>query len=102
MTWEDAPAGSGISSSGYPAEYRTGLPISGIEEAEALKDVVVFHAGTALNDGQLVTAGGRVLGVTALGSTISRAIARADQSVEKIRFEGAHYRRDIGRRAFNR
>jgi phosphoribosylamine--glycine ligase len=87
-----------LASSGYPGEYRTGLPISGIEEAEALQNVVVFHAGTALENGQLVTAGGRVLGVTALGSTISQATNRAYQAVEKIHFEGMHYRRDIAKK----
>ena len=88
-----------LASPGYPGEYRSGLPISGVEEAEALDNVVVFHAGTALKNGQLISAGGRVLGVTALGSTISHAITRAYQAVEKIRFEGMHYRRDIGQKA---
>jgi len=87
-----------LASSGYPGEYRTGLPISGINEAEALKDVVVFHAGTAHKNGQPVTAGGRVLGVTALGPTVNQASACAYQAVEKIHFEGMHFRRDIGRK----
>jgi phosphoribosylamine--glycine ligase len=88
-----------LASGGYPGEYQTGKPISGIDEAEALADVVVFHAGTAVKDGVLVTAGGRVLDVTALGKDIPAAIERAYEAVGKISFEGIHYRRDIGRRA---
>ena len=67
--------------------------------SEKLPDVTVFHAGTALEDGQLVTAGGRVLGVTALGAAIPAAIARAYEAVAKICFEGVHFRKDIGRKA---
>jgi phosphoribosylamine---glycine ligase len=80
-----------MASGGYPGSYASGLPISGIE------DVTVFHAGTRRNDaGELVTAGGRVLGVTATGPTLADARAKAYANVERIRFEGAHYRRDIG------
>ena len=88
-----------LASGGYPGDYRTGKPISGIEEAEKLADVTVFQAGTAIKDGQLVTAGGRVLGVTALGADIPAAIARAYEAVAKICFEGVHFRKDIGRKA---
>ena len=88
-----------LASGGYPGEYATGRPISGIEATLALPDVVVFHAGTALKEGRLVTAGGRVLGVTALGETMAAAIERAYEAVSKIHFDGMHFRRDIGRRA---
>ena len=76
--------------------------MAGVEEAETLAGVTVFHAGTALRDGGLVTAGGRVLGVTALGADIPAAIARAYEAVARISFEGMHFRTDIGRRALRR
>jgi len=91
-----------MASGGYPGEYEPGKPIAGIEAAEKLEGVTVFHAGTALRDGQLVTAGGRVLGVTAIGADIRAAIGRAYEAVEKIRFEGMHFRKDIGRKALTR
>jgi len=91
-----------LASGGYPGEYRTGLPIAGIEEAEAKRGVVVFHAGTAWQDGQLVTAGGRVLGVTATAADLESAITAAYDATAHIRFEGMHYRKDIGRRARRR
>jgi phosphoribosylamine--glycine ligase len=87
-----------LASGGYPDRYRTGLPIEGIAEAERVPGVVVFHAGTAVRDGRLVTAGGRVLGVTATAADVPAAIARAYEAAARIRFEGMHYRRDIGRR----
>jgi phosphoribosylamine--glycine ligase len=87
-----------MASRGYPERYRTGLPIDGIAEAEAKSGVVVFHAGTALRDGRLVTAGGRVLGVTAVADDVAGAIDRAYQAVGRIRFDGMHFRKDIGRR----
>ena len=84
---------------GYPGDYKKGLPISGIEEAEKLADIVVFHAGTAIKDSQLVTAGGRVLNVTATGATLEEALDKAYKAVKLIKFEGGqHYRTDIGRR----
>ena len=67
-----------------------------------MSDVMVFHAGTALKDGRVVTAGGRVLGVTARGDTVEAAIATAYEAVGKIRFKGAHYRTDIGAKALGR
>jgi len=91
-----------LASGGYPGEYQTGKPISGIEEAEKLADVTVFHAGTAVKDGRLVTAGGRVLGVTARGTDIPAAIGRAYEAAGKICFEGMHFRKDIGRKALMR
>jgi len=87
-----------LASGGYPGKYPTGLPIKGIEEAGHLEDVQVFHAGTALQDGQLVTAGGRVLSVAAHGSTLQEAVARVYDAASRISFEGMHYRRDIAHR----
>ncbi len=88
-----------MAAGGYPGAHDTGKPISGLAAAARLKDVVVFHAGTALKAGKVVTNGGRVLGVTALGADIAAAIARAYQAVEKIRWDGVQYRTDIGRKA---
>ncbi len=84
-----------LASEGYPGTYRTGLPITGIEEASHLKDVQIFHAGTALQDGQLVTAGGRVLSIAAHGVTLQEAVTRAYDAATRISFENMHYRRDI-------
>jgi phosphoribosylamine--glycine ligase len=91
-----------MASAGYPGAYAKGFPITGIEEAERLGDVQVFHAGTAMKDGKLVNHGGRVLGVTAAGAEIRGAIERAYRAVEKIRWEGAYYRSDIGKKALLR
>lgn len=91
-----------MAAGGYPGPYKKGTPISGLEEAGKVPDSMVFHAGTALQNGQVVTSGGRVLAVTALGADLQTAVGRAYQAAEKIRFEGAHYRRDIAHRAFNR
>jgi phosphoribosylamine--glycine ligase len=88
-----------MASGGYPGSYEKGKSITGIEAAEKDPQVVVFHAGTALRDGQLVTAGGRVLGVTAWGADFREALDRAYEAVRAIEFEGAYYRRDIGWRA---
>ncbi|HUY85382.1 MAG TPA: phosphoribosylamine--glycine ligase [Candidatus Dormibacteraeota bacterium] len=87
-----------LASPGYPGSYPKGLLITGIEEAEKLDDIVVFHAGTAVKDGQLVTNGGRVLNVTATGATLDEALDKAYAAVKLIHFEGMHYRTDIGRR----
>jgi len=87
-----------MASGGYPGSYEKGVPISGIEEAEKMEGIVVFHAGTAVKDGQLVTAGGRVLNVTAVGSTLQETLDKAYAAVDHIHFEGAHFRTDIGRR----
>jgi phosphoribosylamine--glycine ligase len=103
VTWRpEAAVCVVIASGGYPGAYRTGFPIQGIERAEAFPGVTVFHAGTAQRDGRLTTAGGRVVGVTALGADISRAVALAYAASAEIRFDGMHYRRDIGHRALGR
>jgi phosphoribosylamine--glycine ligase len=88
-----------MASGGYPGEYRKGLEITGIEEADALPDVKVFHAGTGMLGGKLVNTGGRVLGVTALGDTVADAQKRAYEAVAKIHWEGAFYRHDIASKA---
>ena len=88
-----------MASGGYPEAYDTGFPISGIDRAEASGDVIVFHAGTGREDDQLVTNGGRVIGVTAIGDTIKSSIDRAYEAVGKIDFDKAYFRRDIGHRA---
>jgi len=87
-----------LTAKGYPSTFETGQAILGIDRAESLGDVVVFHAGTFLRDGELTTAGGRVLGVTAVGENFQRARERAYDAVSRIRFEGMHYRMDIGLR----
>jgi phosphoribosylamine--glycine ligase len=87
-----------LASQGYPGEYPTGLPIAGVDAAEAVPGVVVFHAGTACKDGTLVTAGGRVLGVTARGDSVSAAADLAYRGVDRVCFQGMHYRKDIARR----
>jgi len=100
LEWDERPAVCVVmASGGYPGDYEKGKVITGINEAEQLKDVVVFHAGTSVKDGKLVTAGGRVLGVTAIGGTIADAKKQAYEAVGKISFEGAHYRRDIADKA---
>ncbi len=85
-----------LSAGGYPGNYEKGQPISGIEAAEALEDLVVFQAGTVRKEGRLLSNGGRVLGVTALGSDLAAAKARAYAGVERIHFPGMYYRKDIG------
>ncbi|HXJ83370.1 MAG TPA: phosphoribosylamine--glycine ligase [Candidatus Methylomirabilis sp.] len=103
LNWHgDASVCVVLSSAGYPGPYETGHPIRGVEDAERMTGVTVFHAGTAHRDGHLVTAGGRVLGVQALGSGVSDAVARAYAAVARIKFKGMHYRKDIGRRALGR
>lgn len=87
-----------LASGGYPDEYTKGFPITGIDKAEALPGVVVFHAGTSFTD-CLRISGGRVLGVTAVGSTLQEALDRAYAAVRHIHFEGVHYRKDIGAKA---
>jgi phosphoribosylamine---glycine ligase len=91
-----------MASGGYPGDYARGRIISGLEAAAASPGVKVFHAGTAQAGAEVVTNGGRVLGVTALGEDLSAARSGAYAAIEKIHFEGAHYRRDIGHRAFSR
>lgn len=90
------------SSSGYPGNYETGFPISGLGAAAQVPQVQIFHSGTARLGGQLVTSGGRVLGVTAAGDSMEQALSRAYQALAEIQFEGIYYRRDIGHRALAR
>jgi len=91
-----------IASGGYPDKSEKGKPIYGLDEVRKLEDVIVFHAGTKSENGKVVTWGGRVLGVTALGKDIPAAIQRAYEAVSKINFEGMQYRRDIGAKALKR
>lgn len=101
LSWSDKWAVSVVlASEGYPGSYEKGKVILGLEEAQDLDGVIVFHAGTALNpDGELITAGGRVLNVVALGDTFEEARNRSYEACELIKFEGVQYRSDIGRRA---
>ncbi len=100
LDWDPRPAVCVVmASEGYPGTYRTGLPIRGLEEADKLTGVKVFHAGTRLVEGRVLTAGGRVLGVTALGETIARAKLNAYTGVKQIRWEGAWCRKDISDKA---
>jgi phosphoribosylamine--glycine ligase len=100
LEWDVRPSVCVVmASEGYPGSYETGRPIRGLEEAAALPDVKVFHSGTALVDGQVVTAGGRVLSVTALGNTIAAAKLQAYRAVKCIRWPGAWCRKDIGDKA---
>ncbi|MDD4899546.1 MAG: phosphoribosylamine--glycine ligase [Candidatus Omnitrophica bacterium] len=86
-------------SGGYPGDYAKGKEISGLQDAAKMKDIVVFHAGTKKEGEKILTSGGRVLGVTGLGQTIKEAITKTYQAVEKIKFEGMQYRKDIGAKA---
>ena len=89
-----------LASGGYPGAYATGLPIEGLEQVGHLSDVVAFHAGTKFDEqGHVVTAGGRVLGVTALGDDFTQARARAYAAVKSLSFDHMHYRTDIGHQA---
>ena len=83
---------------GYPGSYKKGDPIGNISLANEVKDTVVFHAGTALVDDQVVTAGGRVLGITSLGDDLEDALSKAYIAVETISYKNAFYRNDIGHR----
>jgi len=103
LKWDPRPAVCVVmASGGYPGDYEKGKPIHGLKEAELLPDVMVFHAGTAQKDGEVVTNGGRVLGVTALGADVAKAKAQAYEAVGQIHFEGAHYRHDIADKAIQR
>jgi len=96
IEWDERAAVTVVlASGGYPDKYETGKAISGLDEAEQLDDVHIFHAGTQRTNGGIVTSGGRVLAVTALGSTIEAARARVYEAVSRIHFENCHYRRDI-------
>jgi phosphoribosylamine--glycine ligase len=98
LDWDPRPAVCVVlASAGYPGPYATGYPIYGIDDASPTPDVMVFQAGTRQKGADIVTAGGRVLGVTALGSTLHAARDNAYRAVQRIRFQGAQYRSDIGR-----
>ena len=102
LRWSAKPAVCVVmASAGYPGSYEKGKVISGLDEAEAT-GAVVFHAGTKLKDGKIVTSGGRVLGVTALGVDVADAVKNAYKAVAKISWEGVQYRKDIAHRALNR
>jgi len=103
LKWDPRPAVCVVmASGGYPGDYEKGKVIRGLEEAGALEDVIVFHAGTQLKGGEVVTSGGRVLGVTALGADIAKAKTRAYEAVDRIHFDGAYYRHDIADKAIRR
>jgi phosphoribosylamine--glycine ligase len=91
-----------MSSGGYPGTFDSGKRINGIEAAEQIEGVKVFHAGTNRRDNAYYTSGGRVLGVTARGSDLPAALKRAYEATAAIEFEGAHYRKDIGARALKK
>jgi phosphoribosylamine---glycine ligase len=85
-----------MASAGYPGSYQTGKVIVGLEAVDESPDVIVFHAGTQLRENRVLTSGGRVVGVTAVGPTLGAAKRRAYDAVEKIEFDGNYFRRDIG------
>jgi phosphoribosylamine--glycine ligase len=91
-----------LAADGYPGTYEKGRVIDGLERLRGWRDGMVFHAGTAVRDGCIVTSGGRVLGVTALGADVAAAVAAAYQAIEAIHWDGMHFRRDVGRRALER
>jgi phosphoribosylamine--glycine ligase len=91
-----------LASKGYPGKPEVGKTITGYEAVEALGGVKIFHAGTRVEDHQLLTAGGRVMGVTAIAEDLPSAIQRAYAGVSKLQFEGMHYRKDIGAKALGR
>ena len=103
VTWDPRPAVCVVmASGGYPDTYEKGHPIVGLQDAARVPDTVVFHAGTALRNGQVVNDGGRVLGVTAWGNSITDAVKSAYHAVDKIHWQGVHFRRDIAGKAIQR
>lgn len=103
LEWDERPTVCVVmASGGYPGDYQKGKIITGIEEAEKNKDVLVFQAGTKINNGDLVTNGGRVLAVTAIGTSVKNAKAKAYEAVGKINFQDAYYRKDIADKAINK
>ncbi|MFC1767769.1 phosphoribosylamine--glycine ligase [Candidatus Margulisiibacteriota bacterium] len=103
LEWDKRPAVCVVmASGGYPGKYEKGKVITGLDDVKGLKDVVVFHAGTSLKDGKIITSGGRVLGVTALADSVGSAIAHSYGAVRMIKFDKAHYRSDIGKKALDR
>jgi phosphoribosylamine--glycine ligase len=103
LEWHDKAAVCVVmAAGGYPGDYAKGQVIEGLDAAADIEDVVVFHAGTSLQNDKIVTAGGRVLGVTGLGGNVAEAIDRAYKGVKAIHWQDVHYRNDIGRKALNR
>ncbi|MGC8927266.1 MAG: phosphoribosylamine--glycine ligase [Myxococcota bacterium] len=103
VVWDDRFAICVVmAAQGYPGSYKKGMEITGIEQFRDLEDIMVFHAGTFRDSDRIITNGGRVLGVTALGDTIEKAIEKVYRAVSNIHFDGAYYRRDIGKRALLR
>lgn len=103
LSWRPEPCVCVVAASGgYPGAYEKGKVITGLDRAAALEDVVVFHAGTRNERDNIVTSGGRVLGVTALGNNLWAAVRQAYRAIGEIEFEGIHYRRDIAGRALER
>jgi phosphoribosylamine--glycine ligase len=103
LEWAKEPAVCVVlASKGYPDNPETGQTVQGLESLRNVPDVFVYHAATAQRDGQVVTVGGRVLGITALGANLDAAVARAYQAVQKVSFPGMHYRKDIGQKALAR
>lgn len=102
IKWKDeACACVVMASGGYPKKYATGLEISGLDNSGQVENAFVYHAGTRFEDGKFFTAGGRVLGVTATGENLEKALEKAYKAVGKINFENAHYRKDIGKKALD-
>ncbi|MDD5042978.1 MAG: phosphoribosylamine--glycine ligase [Candidatus Omnitrophica bacterium] len=100
LSWDVRPCVCVVcASGGYPGSYAKGKEIKGIDQAEELKDIVVFHAGTSRSGGKILTSGGRVLGVTGMGDTVEDAVSKTYAAVDKIGFEGMHFRKDIGLKA---
>ena len=103
LSWKEGPSVCVVmASGGYPGGYEKGKVIEGIDDAESIPGVKVFHAGTRLLDARVVTSGGRVLGVTALGENLPQTIDKAYAAVSRISFEGVHFRKDIGHKALKR
>jgi phosphoribosylamine--glycine ligase len=103
IEWHDKAAVCVVmASGGYPAAYDKGFEISGLDAVLAMDDVYVFHAGTSFQDGKIINNGGRVLGVTGLGTTVAEAIECAYSAVDRIDWKGVHFRKDIGKKALNR
>jgi len=101
IEWDDRTASCIIAASGgYPGNYQKGFLVSGIDKAGQQKDIVVFQAGTVCIDGELRTAGGRVLGVTALGKDLKESLQKGYNVMSNIKFEKMHFRGDIGRKVF--
>jgi len=100
LKWDERPSVCVVAASkGYPGKYKNGASITGVDAADAMPDTKVFQAATKLDGKTLLTDGGRVLSVTSLGSTIAQAAQRAYAAMDKIHFDGIHYRRDIAHQA---